>query len=648
MPEKLLDSINDPSDLRKLHVKELSKLAEEIRELMIDVVSRTGGHLASSLGTVELTLALHYCYDTPVDKLIWDVGHQAYTHKIITGRRAQFTTLRQLNGISGFPRIEESIHDASSAGHASASISTALGMAVARDLLGEKYNVVAIIGDGSLSGGLALEGLNNLGSSSSGMTIVLNDNEMSISRNVGALSRYLTRVLTDKRYTRIKAEIWDRLGGSSVGKSIRSIVRSIDDAVKHIVIPGKLFEDMGIRYLGPVDGHDIPAMIDIFRSVKEQPSLPQLVHVITKKGKGYRFAEKDAIKYHGIGSFSRETGDIITKPIVSSTPTYSEVFGATLTELAEKRSQIVAITAAMRDGTKLTQFSKTFPDRFFDVGIAESHAVTFAAGLAHRGLCPVVAIYSTFLQRAYDQLMHDVALDNLHVVFSVDRAGLVGDDGPTHHGIFDLSYLRTIPGATVMAPRNGNDLRQMLYTAIDFFKGPVFIRFPRGGTPESLRDEPFAQIPRGLPQIIVKGKEIALIPIGDFYPVADNTAALLRDRGHHPTVIDARFAKPLDSAFYTALFRNHRIAVTFENNSVAGGFGTGIMELVNSIGCGRGVEVIPVGLPDQFIPHGERSLVLRTLGIDPESIAQRIIARLKTVNAPGRRHSIVPHRRVLQ
>ncbi|MBN1576054.1 MAG: 1-deoxy-D-xylulose-5-phosphate synthase [Chitinispirillaceae bacterium] len=648
MPEKLLDSINDPSDLRKLPVKELPKLAGEIRELMIDVVSRTGGHLASSLGAVELTLALHYCYNTPVDKLVWDVGHQAYAHKIITGRRARFASLRQFNGISGFPRTEESIYDASSSGHASASISTALGMAVARDLRGEKYTVVAIIGDGSLSGGLAFEGLNNLGSSSSGMTIVLNDNEMSISRNVGALSRYLTRVLTDKRYTRIKTEIWDRLGGSSVGKSIRSIVKSIDDAVKHIVIPGKLFEDMGIRYLGPVDGHDIPAMIEIFRSVKEQPLLPQLVHVITKKGKGYCFAEKDATKYHGIGSFSRETGDIITKPIVSSTPTYSAVFGTTLLELAATRPQVIAITAAMRDGTKLTQFSREYPDRFFDVGIAESHSVTFAAGLAHQGLCPVVAIYSTFLQRAYDQLMHDVALDNLHVVFCVDRAGLVGDDGPTHHGMFDLSYLRSVPGATVMAPSNGNELRHMLFTAIDCCKGPVFIRYPRGGTPESLRDEPFTALSSGLPQVIVKGKEIALLAIGDFFSIADKTAALLGEQGHHPTVLNARFAKPLDSSFYTTLFESHRLVVTFENNSVAGGFGTGIMELVNSIGCTQRVEVLPIGLPDQFIPHGERSIVLHTLGLDPESIVRRIVARLTAFDAPARRRPLLPRKRVLQ
>ena len=647
VPENLLNSINDPSDLRKLSIKELPVLAKEIREYMVDVVSRTGGHLASSLGAVELTLALHYCYNTPEDKLIWDVGHQAYAHKIITGRRERFGTLRQFNGISGFPRVEESIYDAASAGHASVSISTALGMAVARDLLGEKYAVVAIIGDGSLSGGLALEGLNNLGSSSSGMTIVLNDNEMSISRNVGALSRYLTRVLTDKRYNRIKAEIWDRLGGSVVGKSIRSIVKNIDDAVKHVVIPGKFFEDMGIRYLGPVDGHDISSMIDVFRSVKEQPSLPQLVHVITKKGKGYRFAEDDAIKYHGIGSFSRDTGDVIAKPVISPKPTYSEVFGATLVKLASTRPHVIAITAAMRDGTKLVQFSKEYPNRFFDVGIAESHAVTFAAGLALRGLCPVVAIYSTFLQRAYDQLMHDTALDNLHIVFCVDRAGLVGDDGPTHHGMFDLSYLRTIPHVTIMAPSSGNELRHMLFTAIDHYKGPVFIRYPRGGTPEPVLEEPFTSLQRGVPRTIITGKNIALIAIGDFLSIAAETAAILKKQDIDSSVIDARFAKPLDHDFYRAIFKRHGMVVTFENNSLSGGFGSAVLDLIHSMDLKKRPEIIPIGLPDTFIPHGDCPVILRTLGIDPQATAQRIVDSLNRVKDAVQRRSLMPIKRSL-
>ena len=485
---------------------------------MIEVVSHTGGHLAPSLGTVELTLALHYCFNSPEDKLIWDVGHQAYCHKIITGRKDRFNTLRQFNGISGFPRTSESEHDILSVGHASTSISGALGFAMGRDILQKKQSVIAIIGDGALTGGLALEGLNNLGSKNTSMTVILNDNEMSISRNVGALSRYLTRVITDKRYTRIKSEIWGLLGGSNVGKSIRSIMRGIDDALKHLVIPGKLFEDMGLRYLGPIDGHNIPEMIEVFNSIKNLPS-PQLVHIVTRKGKGYSFAEKDAIKYHGISCFSRDTGEV-TKAS-GKPPTYSEIFGRTMIELASKRSDIVAITAAMPDGTKLTQFSKEFPDRFFDVGIAEGHAVTFAAGLAHQGLRPVIAVYSTFVQRAFDQIMHDVALDKLNVVICLDRAGLVGDDGPTHHGMFDLSFLRSVPGLTIMAPRDENQLRNMLYTAVNSINGPVCIRYPRGcglGVPI---DNEF-QIVSPVPEVIRQGQDLAIVSIGDFFSIANS------------------------------------------------------------------------------------------------------------------------------
>ncbi|MBN1759687.1 MAG: 1-deoxy-D-xylulose-5-phosphate synthase [Chitinispirillaceae bacterium] len=642
MPETLLTTINDPSDIRRLSVKELTQLAAEIRELMIDVVSRTGGHLAPSLGAVELTLALHYCYNTPTDKIVWDVGHQAYAHKIITGRREQFSTLRQFNGISGFPRVEESEYDTASAGHASTSISTALGMAVARDLKGENFSVIAVIGDGSLSGGLAFEGLNNLGSSNSGMTIVLNDNEMSISRNVGALSRYLTRVLTDKRYTRIKTEIWDRLGGTSVGKSIRGIVKSIDDAVKHAVIPGKLFEDMGIRYLGPVDGHNIAAMIDVFKSVSQQPAIPQMVHVITKKGKGYRFAENDATKYHGIGSFSRDTGDIIKKTVLSPKPTWSDVFGDTLVEIASERKEVVAITAAMRDGTKLTSFSKNFPDRFFDVGIAESHAVTFASGLAHQGLVPVVALYSTFLQRSLDQLLHDVALDRLHVVFCIDRAGIVGDDGPTHHGIFDLSFVRSIPGAIIMAPSSGNELRQMLHTAISDYSGPVFIRYPRGTTPDKAEKSPLVSLPCGKPETLRKGKSIALVGVGDFVALAREVAILLQEHGIKSTIIDGRFIKPLDRNFYFRLFKAHQLIVTFENNSVAGGFGSAVGELLYSLDLKNRPDLLTVGLPDMFIPHGDRNVLLKKMELDAVSLTARILKRHTESEPRSRKHHMIP------
>jgi 1-deoxy-D-xylulose-5-phosphate synthase len=488
--------------------------------------------------------------------------------------------------------------------------------------------VIAVIGDGALSGGLAFEGLNNLGSSSSGMIVVLNDNEMSISRNVGALSKYLTKVITDKRYTKLKAEIWGRLGTSTVGKSIRGIVKNIDDAVKHAVIPGKLFEDMGLRYLGPVDGHNIAGLISVFKSVKEHYPTPQLVHVITKKGKGYQFAEKDATKYHGIGSFSRDTGDVIRQPMITPLPTYSDVFGKTLVELAATRPAVTAITAAMREGTQLVKFSKEYPTRFFDVGIAESHAVTFAAGLARTGLTPVVALYSTFLQRSYDQILHDVALDHLHVVFCIDRAGLVGDDGPTHHGIFDLSFVRSVPGAIIMAPSNGDELRQMLYTAIDCCDGPVFIRYPRGVTPAIPVDTPFEAFPCGLPAVIASGNDIALVAVGDFMTTALETARILEQQGIKPSVIDARFVKPLDISFYTTLFKEHQLIVTMENNSLVGGFGSGVMELMHSLDGKNKTDVLTIGLPDVFISHGDKLLLLKNMGLDAASIAHRIMQRM--------------------
>ena len=626
MASKHLDSIKSTADLRALPVEQLPEVAEEIRELMIEVVSSSGGHLAPSLGTVELTIALHYVFNTPIDKLVWDVGHQAYAHKILTGRKDQFSTLRQFGGISGFPRISESEYDALSVGHASTSISAALGMAMGRDLNKQTHSVVAVIGDGSLSGGLAFEGLNNAGSSSTNMTIVLNDNEMSISKNVGALSRYLTRVITDKNYNKIKTEIWERLGNTGVGKGIRSIVRSIDDVVKHMVIPGKLFEDMGIRYLGPIDGHNISEMLDVFRFVKNANG-PQLVHVITKKGKGYSFAERDATKYHGVGSFSRTTGDVIKTN--ADAPTYSEMFGKTIVEIARRRDDIVAITAAMRDGTKLTEFSKEFPERFFDVGIAESHAVTFAAGLATKGLCPVITLYSTFLQRTYDQLMHDIALDSHHVIFCIDRAGLVGDDGPTHHGMFDLSFVRTIPGAVIMAPSDENELRHMLYTAVESVKGPVFIRYPRGAGRGVPIDKEFKKLPIGVPQIISEGKEIAIISIGDFLHTAESIKKNLIIQGFTPSLIDARFVKPLDRRSYLSIFQEHSAIITLENNSVAAGFGAALLELANELDLEKVPKFLRFGLPDAFVTHGDLATLLKTLQLDEETITETIISSLK-------------------
>jgi 1-deoxy-D-xylulose-5-phosphate synthase len=619
---KLLDSINSSEDLKKLPISQLGQVASEIRETMLDAVSRHGGHLAASLGVVELTVALHYSYDTPADKLVWDVGHQSYAHKIITGRRETFKTMRQFGGISGFPRISESPFDAVSVGHASTSISAGLGLAIGRDLKGEKHSVVSIIGDGSLSGGLAFEGLNNLGSLSTNMTVVLNDNKMSISKNVGALSRYLLRVITDRRFNKIKGEIWELTGMlPTMGKRIRSIVHNIDETLKHFVIPGKLFEDLGLRYFGPVDGHNIAELIEVFKFVKSSTSGPVLVHVITTKGKGYSFAESDATKYHGIGSFSLSTGDVVAsaKPLIP----YSEVFGKTLIELAKKNASIVAITAAMPDGTGLSCFAKEFPARFFDVGIAESHAVSFAAGLALKGLKPVVAIYSSFLQRAFDQIIHDVALDNLHVVFCVDRAGIVGEDGPTHHGALDCSFLRSIPNAVIMAPRNANELRDMMYTAIECCGGPVFIRYPRGSGPDAILRDELALLPLYQPEIVREGKACAIVCAGDAFVNSESACAVLEKEGIRPTLVNARFIKPLDVRFYQDLFARHGTIVTVESNALAGGFGSAVLELASSL-KNASVKILRLGYPDVFMPHGSNKELLKELGLDADGIARSI------------------------
>lgn len=628
MSKRLLDGINSPADVKKLKITQLPQLAAEIREMMIETVSKCGGHLAPSLGTVELTIALHYCYDSPDDKIIWDVGHQAYTHKILTGRKDVFHTLRQHNGISGFPKKTESPHDALTVGHASTSISAGLGMAEANVLQGKNNSVIAVIGDGAMSGGLAFEGLNNLGSSKSSMTVILNDNEMSISHNVGALSHYLTRVLTDKRYNRIKKEIWDRLSGSNVGKSILNVVSTIDYAVKHIVIPGKLFEDLGLRYFGPVDGHNIAGLVEIFTSIKALPDSRVLIHIVTKKGKGYSFAECDATKYHGISSFSRETGDVIKFPAVA--PTYSDVFGKTIVDLGRTHKDIVAITAAMRDGTKLVEFSKEFPDRFFDVGIAESHAVTFAAGLALKGMRPIVALYSTFAQRAYDQIVHDIAIEKLPVIFCLDRAGLVGDDGPTHHGVFDLSFLRSVPGAVLMAPRDEAELKNMLFTAVKYTGGPVFIRYPRGCGAGVPIDTEYKEIAIGIPEILREGCGVAVISIGDCISRADAVCKILEGEGHSPKLIDARFAKPLDTKFYNELFSNFDLIITIENNSRCGGFGSAVLECAHMSNVETLPRIMVFGFPDEFVNHGNKDMLLRDYGLDADSIARQVLKVIGT------------------
>lgn len=620
----MLESINSPEDLRSLKQDKLPALASEIRDFMIDAVSKCGGHLAPSLGACDLAIALHYCYNTPDDKIVWDVGHQAYAHKILTGRKESFSTIRQHGGLSGFPRISESPYDALSVGHASTSISAALGMALARDLKKENNSIVAVIGDGSLSGGLALEGLNNVGSSNSNLTVVLNDNKMSISRNVGALSRYLTRILTDRRFNKLRKDVWDMLGNmSDVGKRIRSVVSNIDEAVKHMVIPGKLFEDMGLRYLGPIDGHNIDDMIEVFKFTRNHTDGPILVHVITKKGKGYSFAENDATKYHGVGKFSIDTG---LSDSSKSGPSYSSLFGSTLVEIGAERKDVVAITAAMPDGTGLAQFRDTYPDRFFDVGIAEGHAVTFAAGLALGGFTPVVALYSSFLQRAYDQVMHDIALDNLHVVFGIDRAGLVGEDGPTHHGAFDLSYLRAVPNATILAPSNENQFRSMLHTAIYDLNGPVFIRYPRGTGPGQ-QIMPITPLHGLTPRVVREGKNCAVVALGDWLGKGEQLCDHLRENGINPTLVDGIAAKPLDKDFYLTLFANYTTIVTLENNAVNGGFGSAILELASE--SSYSPQIIRFGLPDTFVKHGKVDLLLQDLNLTIEDMTRKVLQMLK-------------------
>jgi len=620
-----LENINSPADLRALPIDRLPVVAQQLRDFLIENISRTGGHLASSLGTVELTLALHYSYDTPTDKIVWDVGHQAYPHKIITGRRERFPTIRQYGGISGFPRTSESPYDCFSVGHASTSISAALGLAIGRDLLGEKHSVIAVIGDGSMSGGLAFEGLNNLGSSSTNMTVVLNDNEMSISKNVGAMSRYFNRMITDKRYNKLKDYVWEFLGDrSTIGKGLRTLIKTVDDGLKHVVIPGKLFEDMGLRYFGPIDGHNTADMIEVFKSIRENSKGPVLVHVITKKGKGYRHAEDNSTKFHGVSKFTPETGAVI-KPATPTAPSYSSVFGAAMVELGQTNEKIVAITAAMPDGTGLTGFMDAYPERFFDVGIAEGHAVTFAAGLAQKGLRPVVAIYSSFLQRAYDQIMQDVALDGLNVIFCVDRAGLVGDDGPTHHGNFDISYLNTVPGAVIMAPTNEKTLRDMLFTAVNYNGGPVFIRYPRGNASVDSGNRDFESIEIALPKLMKRGTQAALLALGDMYEDAERVRDLLSTRGISAALIDARFAKPLDADFYKKLFVKYPLIATFENNTLVGGFGSSIQNLsAQLVDSGGRPDILNFGLPDKFIPHGDVAKLKEEIGIKTEDMADKI------------------------
>jgi 1-deoxy-D-xylulose-5-phosphate synthase len=614
-----LEQINGPEDLKKLTIPELEQLAQEIREVIIDVVAgKTGGHFAPNLGTVELTLALHYVFDSPRDKIVWDVGHQAYPHKLVTGRRDRFHTIRQEGGLSGFLQREESEHDQFGAGHASTSISAALGMAVAGQLKGERFHTVAVIGDGALTGGMAYEALNNAGSLQVPLIVVLNDNEMSIAPNVGALAKYLSRIRTNTRYTQAKAEIERLLRRLPQGDLWLELSHRFLDGLKEIVYQTMIWEELGFTYFGPVDGHNIRELIETFQLVKKIKG-PVFVHAITVKGKGYQPAEDDPFKHH--------SASIKVPGAPPSPPKYQDVFGETLTRLAEEDMRIVAITAAMPDGTGLLPFAKAHPDRFFDVGIAEQHAVTFAAGLATQGLRPVAAIYSTFLQRAYDQVIHDVCIQNLPVVFAIDRAGLVGEDGRTHHGVFDFAYLRCIPNMVIMAPKDEDELRHMLKTAIDYERGPIALRYPRGsGVGVPLLGEPHP-LPIGKGELLQEGDDVAIIAIGATVLPAQRAAEILAESGVRATVINARFVKPLDEALILETARRTGLVVTVEDAQVAGGFGSAVLELFAREGLR--IPVACLGLPDRFFDHASQASLRKQAGIDAESIARRALALVR-------------------
>ena len=614
----ILSRISGPEDLKGLSIRELDALGGEIRECLISTVSNTGGHIASNLGVVELTLALHRVFDTPRDRIIWDVGHQTYVHKILTGRKERLNTLRQMGGLSGFPKSEESEFDAFNTGHSSTSISAALGMARARDLVGEDYYVAAVIGDGALTGGMAFEALNDAGNARTNLLIILNDNGMSIARNVGGLSRYLSRLRTRPLYYKTRESIQSLIDRKlpKSGKHVRRFLHRIKAAMKSILVPSMFFEDLGFRYFGPIDGHNLRELITVLEHARTMKG-PVLVHVCTLKGKGYKYAEEKPNVFHGIAPFEVETGELRT----NGGESYSEVFGRKICELAQNNPDIAAITAAMPDGTGLNQFMESFPKRFFDVGIAEQHAVTFAAGLAKGGVRPVVAVYSTFLQRAYDQMLHDVALQNLHVVFAIDRAGVVGEDGETHQGIYDIAYIKTMPNFTFMAPASPRELEMMLEYAVLEHRGPIAVRYPRGAGSEidALRQP----IEYGKGLIARPGTDVTIIAVGSFLGRALKTAALLEAEGVSCEVINPRFIKPMDVKLLKQSIGKTGRVVVMEDGIVSGGFGSSVLELISQ-------ESIPartllLGLPDEVIPHGSRELIYRKYGLDPHSIKNRIL-----------------------
>ncbi len=616
---KLLFNVDDPKDIRNFDVKELKILASEIREYLIDIISQIGGHFGGGLGTVELTIALHKVFNTPEDKIIWDVGHQAYPHKIITGRRDKLPTIRKFKGLSGFLKRTESVYDVFGAGHASTSISAALGVAKANEIFKKNNKVVAVIGDGAMTGGMAYEALNNSGMQKGNLIVVLNDNNMSIAPNVWQFSKYFSGLTSHPQYNRFKGAIWDLTGKlDNFGDRMRKVASHLESGIKGIITPGMLFEAVGFRYFGPFNGHNVAQLIKVFEQVKELNG-PILVHVNTKKGKGYQPAENDLSKMHGATPFDKVTGKALSK---SGVPSYTAIFGKALVEIAKENDKIVGITAAMPDGTGLKFLQNEMPERYFDVGIAEEHGVTFSAGLATQGIIPVVSIYSSFLQRAFDQIIHDIALQKLHVVFALDRAGLVGADGPTHHGSFDLTYLRMIPNMVIMAPKDEAELRNMLYTAVQYKDGPIAFRYPRGSALGVKVENGFSEIPIGKAETIRDGDEIVMLAIGSMVNFAAIAAEELAADGINCKVVNMRFVKPLDTELLDSIADSFDKIITLEENSLVGGFGSSIIEYFEDQNYKN--SFLRIGLPDSFVTHGTQAELYRMLEIDPEGIIKQV------------------------
>jgi len=617
---KILRHIDSPADIKKLTEDELLQLCQDLRDYTIEVVSETGGHLAPTLGVIELTVALHKVFDSPDDKIIWDVGHQAYAHKILTGRREALKTIRQYGGISGFCKPKESEHDIYGAGHASTSISAGVGFAIARDLKGEDHQVISVIGDGALTGGLSFEGLNNLGQMRTRMMVILNDNEMSISPNVGAMSKYLSKITTNPLYNRVRDELWNITGMLPVGKStVRMGMKKIEESLKNLLVPGVIFDEMGIRYFGPIDGNDLPLLISTLENIKDIPT-PTMLHIITKKGMGYAQAEENPIKFHGIGPATKSDPGKQKKVV----PPFLNVFGDELTRMAHEDDRIVAVTAAMREGTGLTGFAKEHPRKFFDVGIAEGHAATFGAALAARGLKPFVAIYSTFLQRAYDMLVHDIALQKLPVVFMLDRAGLVGEDGPTHHGVLDLAYLSSIPDVVVAAPRDGEELRHLMQTALEYDQGPFFIRYPKASAVKNRKTVKTKALEIGKWERLLEGGEIAIVGVGAMNGIASEAIRIMEKEGVKVSHIDAKFIKPFDTDMLTELLRSKQHLLVVEENNYPGSLAQTIKAFAEPL---EGVAKVHAHtLPDDFVTHGSRAQLLSDVKLTAEDIADSILA----------------------